>query len=103
MAADLLKLSAVEDCTPAGLILLTMLVTESFPALQPSLLTPKQTQGFLQCRKRRGCQGQSRYLGTKMAARMTSSGKSTCSSLSAGLPEEVVCFALTALMLGLVR
>ena len=47
--------------------------------------------------------GQSRYLGTKMAARMTSSGKSTCSSLSAGFPEDVVCFALTALMLGLLR
>ena len=45
----------------------------------------------------------SKYLGTKMAARMTSSGSSTCSSLSAGLLAPDVCCARTALMLGLFR
>lgn len=41
---------------------------------------------------------QRRYLGTKMAARMISSGSSTCSSFSKGLPPALACFAFTALM-----
>lgn len=42
---------------------------------------------------------QRRYFGTKMAARMTRSGRSTCNSLSTGLLDcKFACFALTALI-----